>query len=187
MQITLTQQSRGLVINKAVSILEKGGVIVYPSDTVYGLAVDATNDAAIERLVSLKGRRPDQKFSYNFADIEMIEKFIELKDDQREILKKYLPGPFTFILTSEVSVRIPQNTIITDITRAFGKPTTATSANLTGMPPIISIKSLDAKIYLNSDLIIEDTEFSGAKPSTVVDISQKPYKVIREGDVPFQG
>ncbi|OQA52295.1 MAG: Threonylcarbamoyl-AMP synthase [candidate division WS2 bacterium ADurb.Bin280] len=187
MQITLTQQSRGLVINKAVSVLEKGGIIVYPSDTVYGLAVDATNDAAIERLTDLKGRRPDQKFSYNFSDFSMVEKFVDLKEDQKQIIKKYLPGPLTFIVSGEVSVRIPENSIITDLTRAFGKPTTATSANLTGMPPIISIKSLDAKLYLNSDLIIEDIEFAGAKPSTIVDISEKPYKVIREGDVPFQG
>lgn len=186
MQITLTEQNRGIVVNKAVAALEKGGIVVYPSDTVYGLAVDATNLTAVENLINLKGRRADQKFSYNFSDIYMVEKFIDLNDDQKKTLKKYLPGPFTFIVKDDVSIRIPENTIITDIARAFGKPTTATSANLTGMPPITSIRSLDVKLYLAADLIIEDVEFKGAPPSTVVDIKSKPYKVLRQGELPFE-
>ena len=187
MQITLTDQSRGIVVNKAVAALEKGGIVVYPSDTVYGIAVDASNQTVVEALANLKGRRADQKFSYNFSDIDMVERFVELDEKQKKILKKYLPGPFTFIVKEDVSVRIPSNTIITDITRAFGKPTTATSANLTGMSPITSIKSLHAKIYLAADLIIEDTDFVGGKPSTIVDLTKESYKTIREGELPFGG
>lgn len=187
MQITLNNQSRGLVINKAVASLEKGGIVVYPSDTVYGIAVDALNQTAIQAVTELKERRPDQKFSYNFSNIEMIEKFVEVNAKQKDILKKYLPGPFTFIIKDEISVRIPKDCIITDITEAFGKPTTATSANLTGMQPITSIKSLDAKIYLAADLIIEDIDFKGAKPSTVVDLRNEPFSVIRQGELPFEG
>lgn len=186
MQITLNEQNKGLVINKAVASLEKGGIIVYPSDTVYGIAVDALNQTAVQAITELKGRRPDQKFSYNFSNIEMIEKFVEINEKQKEILKKYLPGPFTFIIKDEVAVRIPKNSIITAITEAYGKPTTATSANLTGMPTITSIKSLDAKIYLAADLIIEDIEFNGAKPSTVVDLRSEPFRVIRQGEPPFE-
>lgn len=187
MQITLNEQNKGLVINKAVASLEKGGIIVYPSDTVYGIAVDALNQTAVQAITDLKGRRADQKFSYNFSSIDMIERFVEINEKQREILKKYLPGPFTFIVKDEVSVRIPKDSIITEVTEAFGKPTTATSANLTGMPTITSIKSLDAKIYLAADLIIEDTNFVGAKPSTVVDLRSEPYKIVRQGELPFEG
>lgn len=185
-QITLNEQNKGIIVNKAVAALEKGGIVVYPSDTVYGIAVDAMNQGAIDRVIDLKGRRPDQRFSYNFSDIYMIEKYLEISDEQREILKKYLPGAFTFIVREDVSVRIPKNSIITDITRAYGKPTTATSANLTGMPNITSIKSLDVKIYLAADLIIEDVDFVGAQPSTVVDITSKPYKILRQGELPFE-
>ena len=187
MQITLTEQNKGLIVNKAVTALERGGIIVYPSDTVYGIAVDALNKTAVEGLVELKGRRADQKFSYNFADIDMIEQFVEIDEKQKKILKKYFPGPFTFIVKDNVSVRVPKNSIITNITEAFGKPTTATSANLTGMPTITSIRSLDAKIYLAADLIIEDVNFEGAKPSTIVDLTKEPYKIIRQGELPFEG
>lgn len=186
MQITLTEQNRGLIVNKAVNALEKGGIVVYPSDTVYGMAVDATNMPSVNALSELKGRRADQKFSYNFSDIEMIETFTDIDEDQKKILSKYLPGPFTFIIKDDISIRIPNDTIITDITKAFGSPTTATSANLTGMDPITSIRSLDVKLYLAADLIIEDVNFRGAKPSTVVDIRQRPYKILRQGELPFE-
>jgi len=185
MQIVLTPENHKKIIDKAISVLEKGGMVVYPSDTVYGIAVDGTNGEAIKKLEDLKGRRSDQKFSFNFSDIEMIKRYIPITDKQEKILEKNLPGPFTFVITEEVSVRIPKDTIIVDITKAFGKPTTATSANLTGGPPSTSIKNLHSKIYLKSDLIIEDPNFEPHNPSTVVDIKNDP-KVLREGELPFK-
>jgi len=176
-----------MIVEKAISVLEKGGIIVYPSDTVYGIAVDGTNPGALRRLDKLKHRRSDQKYSYNFASIEMVKKFFQLSEDQEKTLEKYLPGPFTFIISPEISVRIPKDSIITEITSAYGKPTTATSANITGKPPSGSIKTLDAKIYLAADLIIEDPDLEPKKPSTVVDISKVPYKILREGELPFEG
>ncbi len=186
MQIVLTAENYKRILDKAISVLEKGGMVVYPSDTVYGIAVDGTNGEAIKKLEELKGRRPDQKFSFNFANYEMIEKYLKPTDKQTKILKKYLPGPFTFILQDDVSVRIPKDCIIVEITKAFGKPTTATSANLTGNSPVTSIKSLDAKIYLKADLIIEDPQFEAHSPSTVVDIRTDESKVIRQGELPFE-
>ncbi len=186
MQIILNNQNRPKIFEKSLAILAKGGMIIYPSDTVYGIAVDATNPVAIDTVEVLKGRRPEQKFSFNFADVEMIEKFYSITDEQKEILEKYLPGPFTFILNNDLSVRIPKDSIITEITRFYGKPTTATSANLTGEHPIDSIKKLNVKIYLAADLIIEDSDFVGSPPSTIVDLRNKPYKVIRQGKLPFK-
>lgn len=186
MQITLDEGTRGAIVEKAVNALSKGGIIVYPSDTVYGIAVDATDAQAVLNLDKLKGRRNDQKYSYNFSDIEMVKKFHEISADQEKILRKYLPGPYTFILSSDFSVRIPKNCIIIEIVRALGKPVTATSANHSGNKPAGSTKTLDAKIYLAADLIIEDPNFESHKPSTLVDISSKPYKVLREGELPFK-
>lgn len=186
MQIVIDDKSRGSIIEKAVSALKKGGIIVYPSDTVYGIAVDATNLQARAKLDHLKGRRLDQKYSYNVSSIEMIKKYHDLSEGQEKILRKYLPGPLTFILSDDFSVRIPKNCIITEITQAFGKPITATSANRTGEQPAGSTKTLNAKIYLAADLIIEDPFFVPHKPSTLVDITQKPYRVIREGEAKFE-
>jgi len=187
MQIILSPQNKPKIIEKALEILAKGGLVVYPSDTVYGLAADATNPLAVDKIEKIKGRGPDKKFSWNFSDIEMIKKYHELSDKQLQVLEKYLPGPFTFILEDNLSVRIPQNSIITEITGHYGRPTTATSANLTGEQPVDSIKTLNAKIYLAADLIIEDPEFSGDLPSTLVDLRGEPYKVLRQGNLPFQG
>ena len=185
MQIILNEDNYKKILDKAISVLEKGGMIVYPSDTVYGIAVDGTNGDAIKKLEDLKGRRSDQKFSFNFSDQAMIEKYLSLTERQKDILKKYLPGPYTFITADDVSVRIPKESIIVEITRAFGKPTTATSANLTGNNPATSIKNLHAKIYLKADLIIEDAEFEPHPPSTVVDIKDDEPKVLRKGELPF--
>ena len=185
MQITLNDQTKGKIIEKSVRILNNGGIIVYPSDTVYGIAVDATNSGAIMRLDDLKKRRADQKYSYNFASVEMIEKFIEISDEQKNIFSKYLPGPYTFILNDEFSVRIPKDCIITEIVSAFRKPVTATSANISGEQPATNTKNLNAKIYLAADLIIEKTDIIPKQPSTIVDISKKPYRVVRHGELPF--
>jgi len=185
MQIVINPKNIPIILEKAKSILEKGGIVVYPSDTVYGIAVDATNLEAIKKLSHLKMRNPDQKYSYNFSDIEMIKKYHNLTAEQEKILKKYLPGPYTFILSDDLSVRIPKNSIIVDITRNFGRPTTATSANITGRMPATRIGELDAKIYLKSDLIIEDPNFQPHQPSTIVDISKEPFSVLRHGELPF--
>jgi L-threonylcarbamoyladenylate synthase len=185
MQIILSPDNYKKIIDKAVSVLNSGGMVVYPSDTVYGIAVDGTNSVAIQKLEELKGRHADQKFSYNFSDLGMVKRFTEISAKQEEILKKYLPGRYTFILSDEISVRIPEDSIIVDITKAFGKPTTATSANLTGNPPATRIKGLDVKIYLKADLIIELPEFDPKKPSTVVDISTDEPHIIRQGELPF--
>ena len=185
MQIVLTPENHKKIVDKAISVLEKGGMVVYPSDTVYGIAVDGTNGEAIKKLEDIKGRRSDQKFSFNFSDFDMVKKYLELKEFQEKILKKYLPGPFTFVISDDVSVRIPDDSIIVDITKAFGKPTTATSANLTGGSPATSIKNLHAKIYLKADLIIENPEFEPKPPSTVVDIREEESKVLRRGQLPF--
>lgn len=186
MQIALNNQNKPKIIEKAIDILSKGGIIVYPSDTVYGLATDATNPVAVDKIEKLKGSGPEKKFSSNFSNIQMIGQYHSLTDEEKTILEKYLPGPFTFILEDELSVRIPKNSIITEITGHYGKPTTATSANLTGEQPVDSIKTLNAKIYLAADLIIEDPEFVASAPSTLVDLRSKPYKVLRQGKLPFE-
>lgn len=183
--MAINHTNKQQIIDRAVAALERGGMVVYPADTVYGIAVDATNRDAVRKLDALKDRRLDQKYSYNFADVEMVKKYHDLTENQESILKKYLPGPFTFVLSNELSVRIPKGSIINEIVAAYGKPTTATSANQTGRPPATSIRSLDAKIYLAADLLIEYPEFTPQKPSTVVDISADEPKIIRQGELPF--
>ncbi len=185
MQIVLNEKNTPLIIEKSINALSKGGIVVYPSDTVYGIAVDATNHEAVKKLDDLKKRRPDQKYSYNFSSIEMVKKYADIDKNTESILKKYLPGPYTFIIEENVSVRIPKGSIITEICKKFGKPLTATSANITDYKPATSIKNLDARIYLKADVIIEDTNFIGKSPSTIVDLTKEKPQIIRRGEFPF--
>lgn len=185
MQILLNEKNCPSIIEKSLNSLKKGGIVVYPSDTVYGIAVDATNPEAIKKLDSLKQRRPGQKYSYNFSDIDMIKKYTDISSNQEKILREYLPGPYTFVIEKNIAVRIPKNSIITEICKHFGKPLTATSANITGYKPATSIKNLDAKIYLKADIIIEDPTFEPKRPSTIVDISKEEPVIIRSGELPF--
>ena len=185
MQIKLNEENFPLILEKSINVLTKGGIIIYPSDTVYGMAVDATNVNAVKLLDKLKNRRPDQKYSYNFSDIEMVKKYADINEETESILKKYLPGPFTFIIEKNISVRIPKGSIITEICKHYGKPLTATSANITGYKPATSIRNLNAKIYLKAGVIIEDPEFVAKTTSTIVDLTTNPPKVIRKGELPF--
>jgi len=89
------------------------------------------------------------------------------------------------VIADNISVRIPKNNIIVEIARSFGKPITATSANITGKEPATSVRSLDPKIYLKADMIIDDPDFRPALPSTVVDIITDQPKVLRKGDLSF--
>jgi L-threonylcarbamoyladenylate synthase len=184
-QILLNEKNYPLIIEKSINALGRGGIVVYPSDTVYGIAVDATSPEAIKNLDTLKQRRVNQKYSYNFSDIEMVKKYADINTEQEKILEKYLPGPYTFIVGKNISVRIPKDSIITEICKHFGKPVTATSANVTGHKPATNIKNLDAKIYLKADVIIEDLQFEPKQPSTIVDISKDKPIVIRSGELPF--
>jgi L-threonylcarbamoyladenylate synthase len=184
-QILLNEKNYPLIIEKSINALSRGGIVVYPSDTVYGIAVDATDPEAIKKLDALKQRRSNQKYSYNFSDINMVKKYASINEDQEKILKQYLPGPYTFIVGKNISVRIPKDSVITEICKHFGKPITATSANITGHRPATNIKNLDAKIYLKADVIIEDFDFKPKQPSTVVDISADTPTVIRLGELPF--
>lgn len=185
MQIVLNEKNYPSIINNSIKALKKGGIVVYPSDTVYGIAVDATNEEAVKTLDKLKNRMASQKYSYNFSDIGMVKKYADIDDKVERIMKKYLPGPFTFIIGENISVRIPKNSIITEICKHYGKPLTATSANITGYKPATSIRNLDSRIYLKADIIIEDVEFEEKPPSTIVDLTTEPYSVIREGELPF--
>ena len=185
MQILLNEENRQNIIDKAVNALKKGNMVVYPSDTVYGIAADGTSQEATRKLDELKKRPGGQKYSFNFSSIEMVKNYCDLTPSQEKILRKYLPGPYTFVLSPEIAVRIPKDSIITDITEAFGKPTTATSANISGREPAVSIKTLDAKIYLAADLLIEHSDFKPTHISTIVDISGDEPKIIRKGGLPF--
>lgn len=173
----------------AINILEDDGLIVYPTDTIYGLGAYIFSEKAVKKVYSLKNRDYSKPLSVCVSRIEDIHKIAHLEVDEE--IKKMLPGPYTIILNKKenvsplltaggekIGIRIPDNQICRELTRKF--PITTTSANLSGeeVP-----KSLDEIIELlgdSVDLIIDGGKLQGT-PSTVIDWTTHPPKVLRKG------
>jgi len=184
-------------IEQAVEILKKGGIIIYPTDTVYGLGCDITNQKAIERICKIRGIKPEKaNFSFICSDLSHISDFIKPIDTTVfRLLKKALPGPFTFIFNANnnvpkllssnkktVGIRVPDNNIAREIVKVLGNPILSTSIKdddelieYSTDPELIHEKYEDLV-----DLVI-DGGYGDNEASTVVDCTMGDFEVIREG------
>jgi len=198
--ITCNKKNIEQINELATTILTKGGLVVFPSDTVYGLLVDAANEKAVEKLIAFKNRPPGKATSVFVADFNMMRKYVEVSGKQEKVLKQLLPGPYTIILKSKnkvcwelesekktLGIRIPQYQSILDLVKKFGKPITATSANLSYQKAHYSIKSFikglpkEKEKYI--DLVVDGGDLPYNKPSTVLDLTKSEIKVLRQGDL----
>jgi L-threonylcarbamoyladenylate synthase len=187
-------------IQEAVKILKSGGVVVYPTDTAYGLAVDATNASAVGRLYHLKGRNFRKPTHVIVPNTTWLKKIVKLNKPALQLMNKFLPGPLTIVLplnaqgkswqklsagTKTMGIRIPDNEIAIGLAKQFGKPITTTSANVSGKPNCYSVPEVK-KQFANSK-IKPDFYFDGGKlrklaPSTVVSVI-KGVRILREGPI----
>lgn len=186
MIVKLNKINRKKIIAKAVRVLENGGIIMYASDTSYGLAVDYSNKTAIQSLDMLK-KRDKPFYSINFSNFDQISEFYALKDFQADVLYRYLPGEFTFVIMSnKPACRVPKGSIITDIVEKLGRPVTATSANHTGDVPAFQVSDLDPEFIKKIDLVIDESKLAETLPSTIIDISKEKPRVLRQGKAKFE-
>jgi tRNA threonylcarbamoyl adenosine modification protein (Sua5/YciO/YrdC/YwlC family) len=184
-------------IEQAVDVLKKGGIIIYPTDTVYGLGCDITNQKAIERICKIRGIKPEKaNFSFICSDLSHISDYVKPIDTTVfRLLKKALPGPFTFIFNASnnvpkllssnkktVGIRVPDNNIAREIVRVLGNPILSTSIKdddelieYSTDPELIHEKYEDLV-----DLVI-DGGYGDNEPSTVVDCTMGDFEIIREG------
>jgi L-threonylcarbamoyladenylate synthase len=190
------------ILKKTLKVLKEGGVVIFPSDTVYGALVDATNAQAVNKLIKFKNRPPGKAISVFVSDLKMLESQVVVDAKNINILKKILPGPFTIVLKSKgkinkllesekrtLGVRIPIYPLIIELTKRFGRPITATSANLGGKPPRYSIQTLLNELPEKKknliDLVVDAGKLPRNKPSTVVDLTTPELKILRKGDLDF--
>jgi tRNA threonylcarbamoyl adenosine modification protein (Sua5/YciO/YrdC/YwlC family) len=184
-------------IKQVVDCLKKGGVIIYPTDTIYGIGCDINNQKAVEKVCQLKGIKPDKaNFSFICHDLSHISDFtLPLENNVFKLMRRALPGPFTFILKANsnvpkifksnkktVGIRIPDNTISIEIVKELGNPIMSASIpqedELSGFftdPELIYEK------YKNKVDLIIDGGYGKNIPSTVVDCSEGEPKIIRQG------
>jgi len=188
------QNPEARLINKTREILEEGGVIIFPTDTVYAYGCDIKDKRAIERIYRLKKMDKKKPLSFIFNDISEISEYVRnVSDEAFKIMKKALPGPYTFIFKASrlvpkivvtnqktIGVRIPDNNIAMEIVRALGRPILATSVyNLSG-EYLIDPRELE-KVYRNEVDLVIDAGPRPAEPSTIVDISDDKIEIIRIG------
>ncbi len=189
-------------IKDIIAVLKKGGLIIAPSDTVYGLLVDAKNETAVHKLIRFKNRPPGKPISVFVANWQMLKKTVAVNESQKKILDSLLPGPFTIVLPSKhtvsqkleseigtLGVRFPDFPFITEIVKDYGCPITATSANLSGRRPHYSAQSIlqefpKTKIEL-IDLLVDAGTLPRNKPSTIVDLGKSKVSFLRQGDIIF--
>ncbi len=152
-----------------------GGVAVFPADTVYGLACDPANEAAIERLYALKGRPPDKPSATMYFDLESLP---ETGPRTRAAIERLLPGKVTLILPGGLGVRVP-------FLAAVGHAVLQSSANLSGEPDARRLQDIPASIREGVDLVIDGGELPGT-PSTVIDLREYEsgtWSILRHGAV----
>lgn len=185
------------VIDEIVSSLKEGAIIIYPTDTVYAMGCDALNVRAVEKICSLKGLNPNKaNLSIIGADLSSLSKYVKISDSYYKILRKNLPGPFTFILPTAnglpkiyknrkcVGIRIPSNVIPVLIAERLGNPLLTTSLRVTdGEEEYYSNPELIAEEYAcNVDTIIDGGIINNGV-STVIDCTLNSPEILREGSV----
>tara|TARA_B110000967_G_scaffold7170_1_gene7209 strand:- start:582 stop:1232 length:651 start_codon:yes stop_codon:yes gene_type:complete len=183
-------------IKKVIEVLKKGGVIIYPTDTVYGLGCDITNVKALERIAKIKGIKLERSnFSFICHDLSNLSDYVTQIDTSTfKLLKRTLPGPYTFVLPGAstlphpfkkkktVGIRIPDNSIALEIVKSLGNPIVSTSIHdedelleYTTDPELI-FEKWSSKV----DLVI-DGGFGDNTPSTVVEVKDSEITILREG------
>ena len=180
---------------EALRVLKNEGTIIYPTDTLYGIGVDATSDKAKEKVYEIKGRDSSKPMSICVADIKQASEFVRVRKETAEIAKKFLPGPLTLVLPQrremkamkfvskdgKIAIRIPDNKFTLSLVKAFGKPITSTSANLSGQKDPAKISDIDSSVREKCDLIIDGGICKYSMLSTIVDVKKR--KVLREGAI----
>ncbi len=196
--ITIDPDRPELAFSRGRRVLDAGGVIVYPTDTFYGLGADPKNPRAVARLFEIKRRRADQPVLLLLADPgDVFEWAREISPRAEDLMKRYWPGPLTLVFkargdvlpeltagTGTIGLRVPGNNLTRDLVRALGHALTGTSANRSGQPSLRRAKEAAEMIGDLVDLILDGGETAGGKPSTVVDVSSGLPRVVRDGVIP---
>jgi tRNA threonylcarbamoyl adenosine modification protein (Sua5/YciO/YrdC/YwlC family) len=182
-------------IRRAVDVLADGGLIAYPTDTVYGIGCDLSNKHAIDRLYAVKGMHRSHPLTFICPDLSDIARYAVVDNPVYRVLRRFLPGPYTFILQATrevpklvqmkrktVGIRVPALETPRALARGLGRPIISTTAGRPGEEPFVDPHEIDAA-FPELKLVL-DGGVGGVSPTTVVDLTQSPPEVVREGAGP---
>jgi L-threonylcarbamoyladenylate synthase len=178
-------------------VVRAGGIIVYPTDTYYGMGADPRNREAVKRIFALKKRSPGQPLLVLLADAAQVRDWAaHVSSDAERLMKQYWPGPLTLVFdaqpqvlvvvtggTGSIGLRVPGNAVTRQLLHVVGTALTGTSANISGQPGVVNAEQAASMIGDGVDLILDAGPATGGKPSTLLDVRSLPFKVIRPGAI----
>ena len=188
------------LFSRVIVALKRGEVIVFPTETFYGLGADAFDGTAVEQVVSLKGRDPKNPIPIIVADRGMLKSVVTgIPPIAQKLMDGFWPGPLTLVLPAKknlpaallnhnggVGVRISSHPLAARLAHELGHPLTATSANPSGEEPARTIEEAMSYFSGRLEIFLDGGRLEGKKGSTVVDIHQDKIKIVREGEIPSE-
>jgi L-threonylcarbamoyladenylate synthase len=188
----------GDAIAAAVDVLRRGEIVAYPTDTLYGLAVDPASEAAMARLFAVKARDWSQAVPLIAADLQQALAAGEFGDAELRLAAAFWPGPLALVVAARgalshtvaaadgtIAIRVPAHPLARALAAAFGGCVTATSANLSGQPPAASADAVAATIGDRIDVLLDGGDAPGGPPSTIVALRAGAPVLVRAGATPW--
>ena len=180
-------------IQKAAEILNNDGLIIYPTDTIYGLGCSLYSKKGLEKLYKIKNMNAKTPLSFIASDLSNVSNFAQVDNQNYRLLNKYLPGPYTFILPAnrkinkymlydrkEVGIRVPKNNICRVLTEELGCPVITTSVPLWGEEILNNGEKIANHFSREIDLVLDSGTII-SEPSTIIDLTKHPFEIIRQG------
>lgn len=186
-------------IEEALRVLKAGGVVVLPTDTLYGLAVDVFSEAALRRVFAIKGRPAGLALPVLVADWGQVQLVADRVSQVGQLLaQRFWPGPLTLVVLrsprlsalltggkDSVAVRMPDHWVPTALAARLGAPITGTSANRSGAADALTVAAVEAQLGPQVDYIVRCGPAPSGTPSTVVDVTNETPRLVRPGALPF--
>jgi L-threonylcarbamoyladenylate synthase len=182
--------------NIAADVLIRGGVVVYPTETLYGIAASAMDEGAVDRVFEIKGRPKDMAIPLLVRDLSMLSEVAEVNYMASALARRFWPGALTLILnergvlpkvitagTGKVAVRISGHEFVKSLFYHFNQPITSTSANISGGKNLTHFDDIQKEFSGRVDLIIDSGNIPPSRGSTVLDITVNPPEIVRPGDI----
>ena len=184
-------------LNKVAEILKNGGIVIFPTETVYGIGANAFNEQSVKRIYEVKNRPDEKPLSIMVSGIEEIEKYAIIQNDiERKIIETFMPGPITVILKKKpevfdyissgkdtIGIRIPDNKIILSILNRLKFPIVAPSANISGMPSGIELKGILKDFDGKIEACIDGGKAEIGEGSTIVEVIDGKPVILRQGKI----
>ena len=183
-----------IFLEMAADVIKDGGVVIYPTDTAYGIGADILNRKAVDKLNLVKSRHAEKQYTAIVSDVKMAEKFCVLGDSEKRLIKKFMPGPLTLVLSkkdivpdflqkTDFAFRIPDCEVAREICSISGAAITASSANISGEETPYSVDEINPILKENVDLILDAGKLEKKKTSTICRVDDRKVLILREGAI----